>query len=74
MLNRSVILTMSTSLLKALPGELDIKSHSPSILYIPYEKNYFDIPGSEVIKLFSCSSQLTMKLSMVKMQTIRIRF
>ena len=25
---------MSTSLLKALPGKLDIKSHSPSILYV----------------------------------------
>ena len=25
---------MSTSVLKALPGELDIKRHSPSILYI----------------------------------------
>ena len=25
---------MSTSVLKALPGKLDIKSHSPSILYI----------------------------------------
>ena len=27
-------LAMSTSVLKALPGELDIKRHSPSILYI----------------------------------------
>ena len=26
---------MSTSVLKALPGKLDIKRHSPSILYIP---------------------------------------
>ena len=25
---------MSTSVLKALPGKLDIKRHSPSILYI----------------------------------------
>ena len=25
---------MSTSILKALPGKLDIKRHSPSILYI----------------------------------------
>ena len=25
---------MSTSVLKALPGKLDIKKHSPSILYI----------------------------------------
>ena len=34
MLNRSANLVMSTSILKALPGKLDIKRHSPSILYI----------------------------------------
>ena len=34
MLNRSASLTMSTSVLKALPGKFDIKIHSPSILYI----------------------------------------
>ena len=34
MLNRSVSLSMSTSILKALPGKLDIKRHSPSILYV----------------------------------------
>ena len=34
MLNRSASLTMSTRVLKALPGKLDIKRHSPSILYI----------------------------------------
>ena len=33
MLNRSASLEMSTSVLKALPGKLDIKRHSPSILY-----------------------------------------
>ena len=27
---------MSTSVLKALPGKLDIKRHSPSILYFLY--------------------------------------
>ena len=32
MLNRSANLAMSTSILKALPGKLDIKRHSPSIL------------------------------------------
>ena len=35
MLNRSASLAMSTSDLEALPGKLDIKRHSPSILYIP---------------------------------------
>ena len=34
MLNRSANLAMSTSILKALPGKLDIKRHSPSILYL----------------------------------------
>ena len=34
MLNRSASLMMSTSILKALPGKLDIKRHSPSILYV----------------------------------------
>ena len=34
MLNRSASLAMSTSILKALPGKLDIKIHSPSILYL----------------------------------------
>ena len=34
MLNRSASLAMSTNVLKALPGRLDIKRHSPSILYI----------------------------------------
>ena len=34
MLNRSASFAMSTSLLKALPGKLDVKRHSPSILYI----------------------------------------
>ena len=34
MLNRSTSLAMSTNVLEALPGKLDIKRHSPSILYI----------------------------------------
>ena len=34
MLNRSASLAMSTIVLKALPGKLDIKRHSPSILYL----------------------------------------
>ena len=34
MLNRSASLAMSTSILKAFPGKLDIKRHSPSILYV----------------------------------------
>ena len=34
MLNRSASLAMSTSVLKALPGKLDIKRHSSCILYL----------------------------------------
>ena len=34
MLNSSASLAMSTCVLKALPGKLDIKRHSPSILYV----------------------------------------
>ena len=34
MLNRSASLAMSICVLKALPGKLDIKRHSPSFLYI----------------------------------------
>ena len=34
MLNRSTSLAMSTGLFKSLPGKLDIKQHSPSIIYI----------------------------------------
>ena len=52
MLNRSASLAMSTSILKALPGKLDIKRHSPSILYV---LAWHSAQGFEVIKLFSYS-------------------
>ena len=47
MLNRSASLAMSTSVLKALPGKLDIKRHSPGILYLAHLSqwlmvSYFD--------------------------------
>ena len=35
MVNRSASLAMSTCVLKALPGKLDINRHSPSILFFP---------------------------------------
>ena len=34
MLNRLASFAMSTSVLKALPGKLDIKRHLPSIVYL----------------------------------------
>ena len=49
---------MSTNVLKALPGKLDIKRHSPSILYVHdydiymYEKTIF-----KVSEVFFYSSQ-----------------
>ena len=48
MLNRSASLAISTNVLKALPGKLDIKRHSPSILYIQgLEENYCRNPDSD---------------------------
>ena len=41
MLNRSASLAMSTCVLKALPGKLDIKRHLPSILYVFDQKVLF---------------------------------
>ena len=49
MLNRSASLAMSTSVLKTLPGKLDIKRHSPSILYLAW--SLFEY--SQIIRLFS---------------------
>ena len=40
MLNRSASLAMSTSALKAVPGKLDIKRHSPCILYFPHQLSH----------------------------------
>ena len=45
MLNRSASLTMSTSVLKALPDKLDIKRHSPSILYL----SVFEVLVEEIV-------------------------
>ena len=39
----------STSILEALPGNLDIKRHSPSILYIGLHREYFVASGSTCI-------------------------
>ena len=50
LLNCSASLAMSTSILKALPGKLDIKRHPPSILYIHMQL----VPLSRLFHLF-CS-------------------
>ena len=49
MLNRSASLKMSTSVLKVLPGKLDIKRHSPSILK---PRRPADTPDNNGINLF----------------------
>ena len=49
MLNCSASLAMSTSILKALPGKLDIKRHSLSILYKDF---LFKLGGAEKYEQF----------------------
>ena len=54
MLNRSASLTMSTSILKALPGKLDIKRHSPSIFYLSNLNGFAQyIPETATAELFT---------------------
>ena len=43
---------LSTSVLKALPGKLDIKRHSPSILYLSIISHINCIVARCLIKLF----------------------
>ena len=66
MLNRSASLAMSTCVLKALPGKLDIKRHSPSILYLLTPKCWNNVPNYIVqiivIKLFDSYKDILLKL------------
>ena len=76
MLNRSASLAMSTSILKALPGKLDIKRHSPSIFYISESLAMSTsvlkaLPGKLDIKrhspsIFNISASLPMSTSVLK--------
>ena len=43
MLNRSASLAMSTTVLKALPGELDIKRHSFTVVFSIYSLKFRSI-------------------------------
>ena len=61
MLNRSASLAMSTSVLKALPGKLDIKRHLPSILY--YFNGYLLFIAAKAASLCSNVSQLLWRSS-----------
>ena len=77
MLNRSASFVMSISVLKALPGKLDIKRHSPSILYIsPYaimghctllmkNDNFYDVWSLNRVILIRTLSNLFTMLSTV---------
>ena len=56
MLNRSASLAMSTSILKALPGKLDIKRHSPSILYVSIPDLIVVFPYHIHLLFFVCLS------------------
>ena len=47
--NRSASLVMSTCVLKAWPGKLDIKRHSPSILYLSYFVISASCPGTKQV-------------------------
>ena len=46
---------MSTSVLKALPGKLDIKRHSPSILYLQYQYTMICVLNTIVSVILSMS-------------------
>ena len=54
MLNRSASLAMSASILKALPGKLDIKRHSPSILYVPHSYTIFILLNCSIPVISMC--------------------
>ena len=56
MLNHSASLPMSTSVLKALPGKLDIKRHKPGILYF-FNKCYSGIFSEFLQKLIRKTNQ-----------------
>ena len=49
MLNRSASLAMSTRVLKALPGKLDIERHSPNIFFFYFCRPY-QLKQHKVIK------------------------
>ena len=53
MLNRSASLAMSTTVLKALPGKLHIKRHSPSILY-SYSNECFHLVENNKSEMVHC--------------------
>ena len=59
MLNRSASLAMSTSGLKALPGKLDIKRHSPNMIYL----SQFMTSGNDIAPCIKIDKQLVVYIS-----------
>ena len=60
MLNRSAGLAMSTCILKALPGKLDIERHSPSIIYLL--RLYFTLEGGSAKRIVHAGIQTKMNI------------
>ena len=54
MLNRSASLAMSTSVLEALPGKLDVKRRSHSILYLSNHEIVYILTGFKNATPTSC--------------------
>ena len=68
MLNCSASLAMSTSVLKALPDKLDIKRHSPSILYIFFHSQPIGMITRKDLAKFRVES----KRGLVKVEQLNI--
>ena len=67
MLNRSASLVMSTSVLKALPGKLDFKRHSPSILYLAISADPDEMPPNAAFHLaLYCFPKYCLSVSRMK--------
>ena len=71
MLNRSASLAMSTSILKALPGKLDIKRHSPSILY---KFNVSNRANYDEMYVMQHLDQCCLKISVTIMNQLAVYF
>ena len=73
MLNRSTSLAMSTSVLKALPGKLDIKRHSPSILYMKHYNYIIISEGPQWISAGQQRGHINLKEHVMKVRVWRLK-
>ena len=77
MLNRSASLAMSTCILKALPGKLDIKRHSPCILCMLLLNSLVDdisVINYLVTKMVTEKKDRTRKLNSIHTEKISFSF